>query len=440
MAKRLPGTASIIGAAAALLVGCWEPGSAETKRVSPGDSISGKEAPASSAPGAVAPLPADVTAEPPKPPKPQKPNAAPSDVATIDAPENTLGLRAFLALVGDGAANVAFSPMSLEAAVALVGEAATADWKAKIATAIGRDYDELSGLDDAAKSKLVTLALANAIWTTADAAFEPSFKDRIEKAYRAHLDKADFSDPKATAAINAWVAEATGGAIKKIVERLPSSTSLVLVNAFHFKGDWLTPFDPKDTAAAPFAAAGGATTEAQMMRFAGTLPYAKTQHGQAARLYYRDAGITMTLYLPDLAAEPDAARKDAAAWLFAADPGKLMRPSRGKLGLPRFGLETEMDLTTLLPEIGLEGLFGNAGVIAAIHSAVPSALSRAVQRARFEVDETGAEAAAATAIVGVRSALLQTFDLTLDRPFYFSLRHEAIGAPLIAGYVADPAK
>ena len=38
--------------------------------------------------------------------------------------------------------------------------------------------------------------------------------------------------------INAWVAEATGGAIPELVARLDPDDVLMLANAMHFEGEW----------------------------------------------------------------------------------------------------------------------------------------------------------------------------------------------------------
>ena len=54
------------------------------------------------------------------------------------------------------------------------------------------------------------------------------------------------------------------------------------------------------------------------------------------------------------------------------------------------------------------------------------------------VDEEGTEAAAATAVGIADSAVVQTHELVLDRPFLFVIHDVAHGTPLFVGRVADP--
>jgi serine protease inhibitor len=60
----------------------------------------------------------------------------------------------------------------------------------------------------------------------------------------------------------------------------------------------------------------------------------------------------------------------------------------------------------------------------------------------IDVDEEGAEAAAATAIMGTRS--LESDDgsihMVVDKPFIYALRDSVTGLILVAGYVGHPPK
>ena len=64
-----------------------------------------------------------------------------------------------------------------------------------------------------------------------------------------------------------------------------------------------------------------------------------------------------------------------------------------------------------------------------------------IHQANITVDEEGTEAAAATAVVMVETALPEPEEpvvLTFDRPFTFWLRDRGTGAVLFAGRVNDP--
>jgi serpin B len=68
---------------------------------------------------------------------------------------------------------------------------------------------------------------------------------------------ADLSDPEVAAKIDAWIKEVTNGAIPEILGGPIAKSSLVALNALHFKSRWKSPFDPALTAPAVFVGVDG---------------------------------------------------------------------------------------------------------------------------------------------------------------------------------------
>ncbi|MFH5801292.1 serpin family protein [Haladaptatus sp. CMAA 1911] len=63
-----------------------------------------------------------------------------------------------------------------------------------------------------------------------------------------------------------------------------------------------------------------------------------------------------------------------------------------------------------------------------------------VYKSVIDVDENGTEAAAATAVeVGVTSAPMNPFEMAVNRPFLFLIRHEPTDTVLFLGRVVDAA-
>ncbi|MBM3940675.1 MAG: serpin family protein [SAR202 cluster bacterium] len=66
------------------------------------------------------------------------------------------------------------------------------------------------------------------------------------------------------------------------------------------------------------------------------------------------------------------------------------------------------------------------------------ALSRVVHKAVVDVNEVGTEAAAVT-VVGVETtAVVETVDFTVDRPFYVAIVDDQTGSLLFVGAIHDP--
>lgn len=118
-----------------------------------------------------------------------------------------------------------------------------------------------------------------------------------------------------------------------------------------------------------------------------------------------------------------------------------LQDERVELSLPKLELRTRFELSSELSPLGMPIAFENAADFSAI-TGRPGAIriSSVIHEAYIKVDETGTEAAAATAEGFATSAAPSTrlirFDV--DRPFVFLLRDTRTSAVLFAGTVAKP--
>ena len=65
-------------------------------------------------------------------------------------------------------------------------------------------------------------------------------------------------------------------------------------------------------------------------------------------------------------------------------------------------------------------------------------LFQVIQKAFIEVNEDGAETAAATACIMRNRAMVIVPKFTCDRPFMFMIRDNLTGVTLFSGHVIDP--
>ena len=113
--------------------------------------------------------------------------------------------------------------------------------------------------------------------------------------------------------------------------------------------------------------------------------------------------------------------------------------------LPRFKLESQLDLVDPLMQLGMTDMFGSTADFSGMTGGTNKGLyvSKVVQKAFIEVNEEGAEATAATfAVVQSRSARVYppTPTFTCNRPFMFLIRDNLTGMILFSGHVTDPSK
>ena len=122
---------------------------------------------------------------------------------------------------------------------------------------------------------------------------------------------------------------------------------------------------------------------------------------------------------------------------------KFGRKVKVYVTLPRFKLESQLDLVEPLKQLGMTDMFGSKADFSGMTGGTNKGLfvSEVVQKAFVEVNEEGTEAAAATAaIVTARMIGPRPKRFTCDRPFMFLIRDNLTGMILFSGHVTDPSK
>lgn len=285
------------------------------------------------------------------------------------------------------------------------------------------------------KALVDVLSVANAIWVDPAAKTKEPTLAAIAAA-GGEVFRENLGTPEALAKINGWVRDKTRDMIPSILERVPADPGLVALNALYFKDRWRTSFAMARTKPAPFARLDGSSVEVPMM--AATIEAVPTRSDDnfvAAELSYtheRFALVLLTSKDKPLAAAEFA---PAAAWL----SGDGFAPSTVDLSLPRLKLEGRTELLPVLDALGLKE--GRMSPTALDGFAPGQRISDVIQKTVLKIDESGTEAAAATAVLTVRSAIRsQNQRIAFDKPFWFALRDRDTGVVLLAGFVGDPGR
>jgi len=284
----------------------------------------------------------------------------------------------------------------------------------------------------------VALQIANSIWVNNRIELAAGFSERVRASFVARIDRLDFTDPQAVRTINAWVAEQTKDKIKTILDRLTGDDLVVLVNAVYFKGKWSLPFDPQRTQEKNFNLMDGGAKKASFMIRRDTFPYYEEPGFAAVRLPYGNRQFSMVVLLPDKAEtiESFGEKLNFQDW-WAWQRRFTRRP--GTVELPRFTNEYSVGLKEALTTLGMGVAFSGGADFSRMVSG-PAFISLVVHKTFIEVNEEGTEAAAATAVVVTKSAMVEPqepFHLVVDRPFFFAIVHERTNAVLFMGVIVD---
>ena len=353
-----------------------------------------------------------------------------------------LSVELLAAISGEGRRNALISPLGVDAVLSMAAEGATAPVREEIRELLGEGLDcRLEAMRSTAQQDPgAELNIANGVFADRHLDLFPAFSTALRARFGARVDRLNFADEGAVERINAWVAEETRAAIPRLLSQLDPGAALVLANAVHFQGEWSQRFDSARTEPRPFHPSPGESIEVATMR-ADDLParYREDAGFQAVVIPYGNGGFAAVVVLPRPGLDvTDALRRLASdsSWL----NGRGFDRARGSLVLPRMVLRGDVSLLPILHDVGLEAALNVPGGFAGI-AAPPPRLNEVVHRTLLEVDEKGTEAAAATAAISTRAALPEeetAFEMRVDRPFAFAIRHVPSGGLLFAAWVAMP--
>ena len=350
--------------------------------------------------------------------------------------------------------NLVVSPYSGTAALGMLLNGAAGGTLAGMQQALGLDGQSVAASDATfhtltayllGADPAVTVRTANSVWVRTGFPIRPEFAAAIRSNFDADARTVTFGTADASAAVNAWASDKTGGLVPKVFDpgQPDAQTVTLLVNALYFKGSWTQKFDAAQTAPRPFTLGDGTVAQVATMSQADA-PVRLGTGGdvQVGELAYGGGAYAMTILLPASGSDPDALARTltAARWdsLVAT-----LHDARRTVSLPKFTLSGATLWNGALAQLGMADAFrpGVADFSALSPACLPAGradchVSFVKQNVYMRVDEEGTVAAAVTSVgVGVMSAPLP---FVVDRPFLFAIRERASGAILFLGRVSDP--
>jgi serpin B len=383
------------------------------------------------------------------------------DASTADTSDLVLGNTAFALdlyqAVREGQDNLFYSPYSISLALAMTYAGARGETERQMADTLhfslsqDRLHPAFNGLDLALASRGegaegkdeggFRLNIVNALWGQEGYAFLPDFLDLLAENYGAGLRLVDFEGDAESSrvAINDWVEDQTEGRIEDLIRRglLNELTRLVLTNAIYFNAAWSEPFEPDQTEDGVFHLPDSGQVTVPMMRHVTSYGYAEGPGFQAVELPYDGRELSMVVLLP--------AEGRFGAFEDSLDAGQLdgilgdLHPQEVALTMPRFEIESELDLGEVLAAMGMPDAFSMAADFSGMDGTDMLFIKEVVHKAFVSVDEAGTEAAAATAVImQLKGMPGQPVEVTLDRPFLFFIRDMETGAILFVGRIMDP--
>jgi len=357
--------------------------------------------------------------------------------------------------------NLVDSPFSIASALGLAALGAQGETAAEIGRALGLAGAPTAGWYSAfgalnrrllcpTRMRKTTFALANGLFRQVGKELHVSYRNLALKYFGSEVENVDFAKDSegARQTINAWAARATRQKIQDLLQprMLRADTLLVIANAVYMQGAWKKPFDKYETKRRSFHLTPQRTVDVPTMYVRGdetSFSYATGPGYTAVSLPLSDGFATFIVIIPNAV---DGLQVVEKQWsrdsLDQLEAGLTRR--RINLALPRFKVLSQFSLNKVLTDLGVKRAFiaGKADFSGIDGGADHLYISDVVHKAYIDVNESGLEAAAATATVMMRSGrrplpTTTPIEVKVDRPFLFVIR-AASGSVLFMGRVTDP--
>lgn len=362
--------------------------------------------------------------------------------ATIDA----FGDRVCASLVAAAPGrNVMLAPYNLHSALLLL--TAAGDAKAQrlamrstllngMSTArANRAAKRLAEAVGKAGSEKILIKSAASVWVPAGRSVRREYEKAATESFDATVKAVDFAAPATVAEINGWVASATDQKITDIVEQLDARVEFLLATAMFFKGQWSRAFDPAATAPAAFTLRDGSAKQVAMMSSSRRAAVYADDDIRAVTLPFGEEKGPVQFIILQSARDADLrplANLQVARWIGRAK----FAPTLVELQVPKLRASFKADLEPALKAAGLGFIFDGKSDFSGVTGVGAKEIDVA-HAVDFELDEQGAQAAAASVVTSSRSAE-PVIRFTADRPFAFAIYDESAKVALVQGRIEDP--
>ena len=341
--------------------------------------------------------------------------------------------------------NLILSPVSFNYAFSMLANGAVGETRKQILDAMGYTPDDIEAVNEMNKKLTgqlcrldpkVTLNFANSMWAKADIPVKPDFISTLTANYDAEvktINNATFKND-----VNSWCSSKTNGKITEFMQEGASVPDFALFNAVYFKGIWNSAykFDRKNTTEGGFNDADGSRSLVRFMNQKGMLPYSESATMQKCELRFGNTSFSAAFILPKEGVTLSQAIDNLAdgEWeqLEKSLPGIMV-----DLSLPKYKIDDEIDFMELLGDLGMKCILNDDADFTNITSD-EFKINFVKQKATFEINEEGAEAAAVTGMGWATSPEPiepKEVKMTFDRPFIYVVYERSTGAILFAGCV-----
>ncbi|KAL4434970.1 hypothetical protein ABPG74_017726 [Tetrahymena malaccensis] len=367
----------------------------------------------------------------------------------VNSQISSFGLRLFKELPTN--ANLIFSPASIYLALAMAGLGSNNQTLQEFKNVLGFENPQQFAKEVSNATKLlltksegIQTRIANKIYSglpNLKADYQTMMKDNFNSPVEQVNFKTEYEQVRLT--INKWVEEVTNDKIKDLLHSgtLTPATVMVLVNAIYFKGNWDEQFPKHNTYKSEFNVSANSTVQVDYMSIEKKYPYFEDDSCQYVQIPYKGKEYMMEVVLPK-----ESVALSQVEGTFNQEALQNLRQNANEtkinLSLPKFKIEdpSANSLKFILTKLGLTHCFKSDADFTNMVDSKDILIDDVVHKAMIEVNEEGAEAAAATAVI-MRCFMMEfNPEVRCTRPFLYTISHKPTGTILFMGRVNNPAE
>nr|WCB87126.1 CPPV315 serpin family protein [Cooks petrelpox virus] len=246
-----------------------------------------------------------------------------------------------------------------------------------------------------------------------------SFIDSSKSLFNANVD--EFKNKKDVDRLtNTWIKDVTSNMIRSIELDIKDNTRMIILSAVYFNSEWKNTFDSCLTHKLPFNRYDGTTVLVDTMYDSGSIyhyTYDKCIKSNVVLMDYKNDRFSMMIIAPDSIKGLDLVIEK----LSTEKINHLLIKSKSRsdeieLFLPKFCIESEIQLEEVIKNLGCKGLFEDNGLMEI--SDDPSLhVSEIKQKSVIKVNESGTEASSVTSVKVSSRCLKFTHRIEINNPF-----------------------
>lgn len=338
--------------------------------------------------------------------------------------------------------NLLISPLSVLCAVGMTANGACGNTEAQL--------EEFFGMDTAALDRCLYawlssqnahegLLAANSVWySDASLQLREDFMNTVSDYFGVEVFQGPMNEDMRYA-LNSWVGGKTNDMIPELIDKIPENVVAYLVNALAFRCRWAEEYTQNKVKEGSFTTESGEERTVELMSSEESV-YLENEDAVGFMKYYADDKYAFAALLPN--------EGTAIADFVAALDGETLygllknaEPQSVNVKLPKFETEYDAELSGVFQKLGVTDAFDDT---AADFSAMGGEkgdiyISRILHKTCLTVNETGTEAAAATAVEMMTKSMrpMRNKLIVLDRPFVYMIVDTEANIPVFIGTVTD---